>query len=115
MNTVDSQLMASAADSYPAPLRNQLWATLDAEIKLPECVIYSYRPDFSSDPYGEEGTIWSFNYFFYNRRLKRLAFFTCHASASKPDSFVDCNGDDPSMTMDFDCGPNDLSASHCHY
>ena len=41
--------------------------------------IYSYNPDLDSDPYGEEGTLWSFNYFFYNKKLKRILFFTCRA------------------------------------
>jgi len=40
----------------------------------------SYNPDLTSDPYGEEGCIWSFNYFFYNRKLKRIVFFTCRAT-----------------------------------
>ena len=39
----------------------------------------SYNPDLDSDPYGEEGTLWSFNYFFYNKKLKRILFFTCRA------------------------------------
>lgn len=39
----------------------------------------SYNPDLDSDPYGEEGNMWSFNYFFYNKRLKRIVFFTCRS------------------------------------
>jgi hypothetical protein len=30
-----------------------------------------------SDPFGEEGTLWSFNYFFHNKKLKRIVFLTC--------------------------------------
>ena len=44
------------------------------------CFHCSYNPDLTSDPYGEEGCIWSFNYFFYNRKLKRIVFFTCRAT-----------------------------------
>ena len=40
----------------------------------------SYNPDLNSDPYGEEGCLWSFNYFFYNKKMKRIVFFTCRAS-----------------------------------
>lgn len=40
---------------------------------------YSYNPDLDSDPYGEEGSLWSFNYFFYNKKMKRILFFTCRA------------------------------------
>lgn len=36
-------------------------------------------PDLTSDPYSEDGCLWSFNYFFYNSRLKRIVFFTCRS------------------------------------
>ncbi|CAB1340722.1 unnamed protein product [Coregonus sp. 'balchen'] len=38
-----------------------------------------YNPDLDSDPFGEEGSLWSFNYFFYNKKLKRIVFFTCRS------------------------------------
>ena len=41
--------------------------------------LVSYNPDLNSDPYGEEGTLWSFNYFFYNKKMKRILFLTCRA------------------------------------
>ncbi len=44
------------------------------------CSNNSYNPDLESDPYGEEGSLWSFNYFFYNKKLKRILFFTCNAT-----------------------------------
>jgi hypothetical protein len=30
-----------------------------------------------SDPFGEKGSVWSFNYFFYNRKAKRILYFSC--------------------------------------
>jgi hypothetical protein len=30
---------------------------------------------------GEKGTLWSFNYFFYNRKLKRILYFSCRGSS----------------------------------
>ena len=39
----------------------------------------SYNPDLDSDPFGEEGSLWSFNYFFYNKKLKRIVFLTCRS------------------------------------
>lgn len=60
-------------------LRPALWAAIDEEVLLPECRIYSYNPDLASDPFGEPGCLWAFNYFFYNRKLKRIVFFTCRA------------------------------------
>ncbi len=41
-------------------------------------LFFSYNPDLDSDPYGEEGSLWSFNFFFYNKKLKRILFFSCH-------------------------------------
>ncbi len=49
------------------------------EINLTDCDIYSYNPDLMSDPFGEDGSLWSFNYFFYNKKMKRIVLFTCRA------------------------------------
>lgn len=78
MNSIDSNLSAVAIDQYKS-LRIPLWTTIDDEIQLADCDIYSYNPDLSSDPFGEPGCLWSFNYFFYNKKLKRIVFFTCRA------------------------------------
>lgn len=43
------------------------------------CFSLSYNPDLDSDPFGEDGSLWSFNYFFYNKRLKRIVFFSCRS------------------------------------
>jgi len=57
-----------------------MWPAIDAEISLSECDIYSFTPDMDSDPAGEdEGCIWSLYYFFYNKKRKRIIFFTCRA------------------------------------
>ncbi|KAL4712838.1 hypothetical protein ACJJTC_011908 [Scirpophaga incertulas] len=60
-------------------LRPALWAAIEEEVVLPECRIYSYNPDLASDPFGEPGCLWTYNYFFYNQKLKRIVFFTCRA------------------------------------
>ncbi|XP_060516776.1 repressor of RNA polymerase III transcription MAF1 homolog [Cylas formicarius] len=78
-NAIDSNLTATAGDHYRI-LKPSLWAAIDAEISLDHCDIYSYNPDLASDPFGEDGSLWSFNYFFYNKKLKRIVFFTCRAS-----------------------------------
>ncbi|KYM94149.1 Repressor of RNA polymerase III transcription MAF1 like protein [Cyphomyrmex costatus] len=90
MNAVDGNLNATAGDHYRS-LRSALWAAVDKEISLQGCDIYSYNPDFASDPFGEDGCLWSFNYFFYNKKLKRIVFFTCRAinPLYVPDSGVD--------------------------
>lgn len=58
-------------------LLESLSKAIDEVIKLGECEIYSYNPDFDGDPFLERGAIWSFNYFFYNRKLKRIVSFRC--------------------------------------
>lgn len=78
MSAVDSNLSATANQEYIS-LKPQLWSAIDHEIILAECDIYSYNPDMDSDPYGEDGCLWSFNYFFFNKKLKRIVFFTCYA------------------------------------
>lgn len=49
--------------------------------KINCCYGCSYNPDLDSDPYGEEGSLWSFNYFFYNKKMRRILFFTCRATS----------------------------------
>jgi hypothetical protein len=78
MNSIDTNLSAVAGEQYQQ-IRQPLWSTVDNEIALQDCDIYSYNPDLNSDPFGEPGSLWSFNYFFYNRKLKRIVFFTCRA------------------------------------
>ncbi|EZA59533.1 Repressor of RNA polymerase III transcription MAF1-like protein [Ooceraea biroi] len=97
-NAVDGNLSATAGDHYRT-LRSSLWAAINDEITLDECDIYSYNPDFASDPFGEDGCLWSFNYFMYNKKLKRIVFFTCRAinPLYVPDSGV---GSDYAMDED---------------
>lgn len=100
-NAVDGNLSATAGEHYRT-LRSGLWTAINDEITLQECDIYSYKPDFASDPFGEDGCLWSFNYFFYNKKLKRIVFFTCRAInplAYVPDSRIDYT-----MDEDDECG-----------
>ncbi|KAL0274099.1 UNVERIFIED_CONTAM: hypothetical protein PYX00_006611 [Menopon gallinae] len=78
MSAVDSNLSATAGEQYRV-LKAPLWAAIDDEIHMSQCDIYSYNPDLSSDPFGEDGCLWSFNYFFYNKKLKRIVLLTCRA------------------------------------
>ena len=50
-----------------------MWRLIDNEMKLKECSIYIYAPE--EDPYdGEEGSLWSLNYFFFNKTKKRVCY-----------------------------------------
>jgi hypothetical protein len=122
MNAVDTQLFAAAGETFNT-LRHQLWNTVDEEISLCDCDIYSYNPDLNSDPYGEEGCIWSFNYFFYNKKMKRIVFFTCRASSlalgQALDSGVgselgmDMSGDDDMENYDQDMVHGNVTPVQC--
>ena len=49
------------------------WRVIDKEMNLKECSVYAYVPE--EDPYdGDEGAIWSFNYFFFNKTKKRVCY-----------------------------------------
>lgn len=62
-----------------------IWMQINNEIKSPSCDIYSYSPDVESDPFDTEGFLWGFNYFWYNKKLRRILFFRTRAySASAP-------------------------------
>ncbi|KMT08149.1 hypothetical protein BVRB_6g142730 [Beta vulgaris subsp. vulgaris] len=51
-------------------LLEDLFKALDEVVRLSDCEIYSYNPDCNADAFLERGAIWSFNFFFYNRKLK---------------------------------------------
>ena len=105
VNAVNCSLFSAVREDFKA-LKPQLWNAVDEEICLAECDIYrwagipaggswvcvahgvshqshptlpSYNPDLDSDPFVEDGSLWSFNYFFYNKRLKRIVFFSCRS------------------------------------
>ena len=77
-NNIDNLLSISATSQY-GKIHDNLWVTLNKEIVLLDCEIFSYNPDLASDPFGDDGSVWNFNYFFFNKKLKRIVFFTCRA------------------------------------
>ena len=51
----------------------RMWSLIDKEMALKDCNMYRYAPE--EDPYdGEEGSLWSFNYFFFNKARKRVCY-----------------------------------------
>ncbi|KAL3654460.1 hypothetical protein CASFOL_004141 [Castilleja foliolosa] len=56
-------------------LLDSLYKALDEVVKLSECEIYSYNPEAEADPFLEKRAIWSYHFFFYNRKLKRVVSF----------------------------------------
>ena len=73
-----------------------LWARLEEVIQPAECDVYSYKGDAEGDPFSVSGSLWSFNFFLYNRKLKRILFFTASAISKRG------GGDDDGMGGDDD-------------
>lgn len=101
INSVDNLLSITAMDHY-SKVRHELWRTLNEEIRLQDCDIYSYTPDLTSDPFVEDGCLWSFNYFFYNRKMKRVVLFTCRAQSpfSTGQSWYDSANEEDEMVFE---------------
>jgi hypothetical protein len=59
---------------------DEMWRTIDEIIGLQQCEVFSYVPDMSEDPFSD-GSLWSFNFFFFNKELKRICYFTCVATS----------------------------------
>ncbi|PWZ57902.1 Glycine cleavage system H protein 2, mitochondrial [Zea mays] len=70
-----------AATNEGSSLLDSMTKAIDEVIKIKECDIYSYNPDSDADPVLEKGAIWSFNYYFYNRKLKRVVSFRCYCTS----------------------------------
>jgi len=79
------------------PFLEVLWKTMDDAIELVDCDVYSYKAMSEGDPFTDEGHLWSFNYFFYNKKLKRILFFTAHASSKTVGLDSDSDLDDASQ------------------
>ena len=60
-------------------LAPKLWKAIET-ISPTDCLIFSYVP--SAEGPLSECCIWSFNYFFYNKEIKRLLFLTCSCTRS---------------------------------
>jgi len=67
--------LGSVVPDYQS-LSGKMWSVLEEEIRIRECDIYSYI-EGEADPFSEDGNIWSMNYFFFNKKLRRLVFLTC--------------------------------------
>ncbi|CEG68560.1 hypothetical protein RMATCC62417_04799 [Rhizopus microsporus] len=75
MNSVNTTLFNLGNDVVVNQYR--LWDVLDEIVQLNECDVYTYNPDADDDPMNDEdGYLWSVNYFFFNRKLKRMIFFS---------------------------------------
>ncbi|KAJ0408633.1 hypothetical protein P43SY_008980 [Pythium insidiosum] len=70
--------LAELLDAEQNGFGEKMWESIAESIKPDECEVYSYIPDMDSDPFSD-GNLWSFNYFFYNKNMKKILYFTCMA------------------------------------
>ncbi|KAJ7564987.1 hypothetical protein O6H91_02G043300 [Diphasiastrum complanatum] len=72
-------------------LADSIFNAIDEVAGLNDCDIYSFLPDQEVDPFAERGSIWAFNYFFYNKKLKRVVLFSCRcfSKLAMDDSSID--------------------------
>jgi len=72
-------------------------------ICLSECDAYSYKAQHEGDPFTEHGNLWFFIVFFYNKKLKRMLCFSCHATSKRsPDDSMSDDGDEGFLMDDID-------------
>eukprot|EP01089_Gocevia_fonbrunei_P009446 TRINITY_DN21752_c0_g1_i1.p1 TRINITY_DN21752_c0_g1~~TRINITY_DN21752_c0_g1_i1.p1 ORF type:complete len:226 (+),score=28.44 TRINITY_DN21752_c0_g1_i1:116-793(+) len=87
----------------------KLWSSLEAEMKIMDCEMFSYIPEPDADPFNEEGIIWCFNYFFYNKKQKKVLFFMCKSvSKTAQDSMQTQSDDDDASQWGWDMEVDDV-------
>ena len=74
-----------------------LWKTIDAPIEVFDCDVYSDKAVTEGDPFTDDGNLWSFNYFFYNKKLKRILYFSMHATSK---TMLGIDSDDELANLD---------------
>ena len=57
-----------------------LWKAINSEIEIAECELFSFNADADCEPFNEDGSLWSFTFFFYNKRLNRIVFLFCQST-----------------------------------
>eukprot|EP01080_Neovahlkampfia_damariscottae_P003900 gene3900-7113_t len=74
----------SLRDSFTEEERILLWSSIETEMTLKECEVFEFTPDEESDPMEDiDGRIWSFTYFFVNKKLKKILFFSCYSQSKE--------------------------------
>jgi len=90
------QTLGHAFNGLYANWKESLWRSIDAEISIKDCDVYYYAPDCADDPFEESA--YHFNYFFHNRKMKRVVFFTLrsihHSRPFEEDEFIDMADED---------------------
>jgi len=80
VNSVNTNL-SEIIDTRETGFLEELWGSIESVIETRNCEVYSYLPDMDADDPFTDGSLWSFNYFFFNKQQKKLLYFTCMAKS----------------------------------
>ena len=75
VNNVANSMLVHFGNSKRS-VEEGIWSAIDRVINTKMCDIYTFIPPAELEPDAEEGNLWSFFYFFYNKPDKRIVFFT---------------------------------------
>mmetsp|Transcript_49367 Transcript_49367/g.97666 ORF Transcript_49367/g.97666 Transcript_49367/m.97666 type:complete len:231 (+) Transcript_49367:77-769(+) len=93
---------------------NDMWRDIsESMVSLAQCEVYKLVDGSFIDEV-ESGTVWSFNYFFCSKELKRVLYFTCMATSKyrKMDVLGMGDGDSDEEDDDIENEPMDTSDGH---
>ncbi len=78
---------------------------------MTQCEVYKLSENTILDEEEDECSVWSFNYFFCNKDLKRICYFTCTATSKfrRLQSGVNTSGGAAGLEQDEDAYDNDTS------
>uniref|UniRef100_A0A0A9XIC3 Repressor of RNA polymerase III transcription MAF1 homolog n=1 Tax=Lygus hesperus TaxID=30085 RepID=A0A0A9XIC3_LYGHE len=70
VETINENIL-NPATSIDDTIKNDTWNAIDSAISLRTCSIFSYLND-PDNPIFSLGKLWSCNYFFFNKKLRRV-------------------------------------------
>jgi len=114
-NEINEKISEFAITKKRPAFLTELWQAVDNVISLSKCEVFSFVPSDSNDFFStltegfssnsdircSKDALWCFNYFFFNRSLKRIVFFTCVESYLVPKAYYS-DDSDTDMTFDMD-------------
>jgi hypothetical protein len=71
-----NNLWLNQYESLNPGIKAEFWAAINETIELNDCEIYSYTPDLDSEL--SSGKLFIVNYFFYNKKAKKILFLRSH-------------------------------------
>lgn len=79
LGTINENVLMPAEGVLPG-LKRSVWKAVDDAIQIRGCVVFSFLSD-PDNPVFSLGKLWSCNYFFFNKDLKRVLLFSCAAKS----------------------------------